>query len=68
MKLEWKEVGMLSKCIKANLHEGMLRRRWEDNVRIDLKKIGCVRSCVDSAQGRNYWRRLVNAALNFCIP
>ena len=31
------------------------RRRWEDNVRVDLKEI-CVtvRNCVDSAQDRDY--------------
>ena len=44
---------------------GRPRRRWEDNIRIDLEEIGTnVGNWVDSAQDRNYWRALVNAALN----
>ena len=45
------------------------RRRWEDNIRMDLKEIGInVGNWVDSAQDRNYWRALVNAALNLRVP
>ena len=45
------------------------RRRWEDNIRIDLEEIGInAGNWVDSAQDRNYWRTLVNAALNLRIP
>ena len=41
------------------------RRRWEDNIRMDLEEIGInAGNCVDSAQDMNYWRALVNAALN----
>ena len=40
------------------------RRRWEENIRMDLKEIGIVtKNWIDSAQDRNYWRALVNAAL-----
>ena len=36
---------------------GRPNRRWEDNIRMDLKKIGVnTRNCVDSAQDRDYWR------------
>ena len=43
-------------------------RRWEDNIRMDLKEIGINTSnWVDSAQDRNYWRALVNAALNLQV-
>ena len=42
---------------------GRLRRRWEDNIKIDLKEIGInTRNWVDSAQDRGYWRALVNVA------
>ena len=41
------------------------RRRWEDNIRMDLEEIGI--NWVDSAQDRNYWRALVNAALNLRV-
>jgi hypothetical protein len=43
---------------------GWPRRRWEDNIRIDLKEIAIKsRNWVDSAQDRDYWRALLNAEL-----
>ena len=40
---------------------GRPRRRWEDNVRMDLEEIGInAGNWVDSAQDRDYWRALVN--------
>ena len=48
---------------------GRPRRRWEDNIRIDLEEIGInAGNWVDSAQDRNYWRTLVNVALNLRVP
>ena len=43
---------------------GRTRRRWED-----LEEIG-VNACnwVDSAQDTDYWKALVNAALNLRVP
>ena len=47
---------------------GRPRRRWEDNIRMDLEEIGInARNWVDSAQDRNYWRALVNATLNLRV-
>ena len=47
---------------------GRPRCRWEENVRIDLEEIGIsARNWVNSAQDRNYWRALVNAALNLRV-
>ena len=45
------------------------RCRWEDNIRIDLEEIR-IDACnwVDIAQNRDYWRDLVNAALNLRVP
>ena len=44
---------------------GRPRRRWEDNIRMDLEEKGInVGNWVDSVQDRDYWRALVNAALN----
>ena len=44
------------------------RRRWEDNIRMDLEDIGInAGNRVDSAQDRDYCRALVNAALNLRI-
>ena len=48
---------------------GRPRRRWEDNIRMDLEEIGInAGNWVDSAQDRNFWRALVNAALNLRVP
>ena len=39
------------------------------NIRMDLKEVGInTRNWVDSAQNRDYWRALVNAALNLRVP
>ena len=41
------------------------RRRWEDNIRMDLEEIGInAGNYVDSAQDRDNWKALANAALN----
>ena len=38
---------------------GRPRRRWEDNIRMDLEGIGVnTRNWIDSTQGRDYWRDL----------
>ena len=48
---------------------GKPRRRWEDNIRIDLEEIGInAGNWVDSVQDRVYRRALVNAALNLRVP
>ena len=47
----------------------IIRLRWEDYIRKDLKEI-CIntRNWVDSAQDRDFWRALMNAALNCKAP
>ena len=48
---------------------GRPRRRWENNIRMDLEEIGVnAGNWVDSAQDMDYWRTLVNAALNLLVP
>ena len=48
---------------------GRPKRRWEDNIKIDLEKTGInAKNWVDSFQDRDYWRALVNAALNLRVP
>ena len=48
---------------------GRPRRRWEDNIRMDLEEIDInAGNWVYSAQDWNYWRALVNAALNLWVP
>ena len=48
---------------------GRPRSRWKDNIRMDLEETGInAGNWVDSVQDRNYWRTLVNAALNLRVP
>ena len=48
---------------------GRSRRRWKDNIRMDLEEMSINSgNWVDSAQDRNYWRGLVNTALNLRVP
>jgi hypothetical protein len=45
------------------------RRRWEDNIRMDLREVEC--GCVDwkeLAQDRDRWRALVSAVMNLRVP
>ena len=60
---------MLTGKATAKRPIGKPRRRWGDYIRMDLEEIGInVGNWVDSAQDRNYWRALVNAALNLRVP
>ena len=48
---------------------GRCSRRWEENIRMVLEEIGInAGNWVGSAQDRNHWRALVNAALNLRVP
>ena len=47
---------------------GRPRRRCEENIRMDLEEIVINAGIwVNSAQDRNHWRALVNAALNLRV-
>jgi hypothetical protein len=48
---------------------GRLRRRREDNIKMDLQEVGWVgMEWIDMAQERDRRRTLVNAAINFWVP
>jgi len=45
------------------------RRRWEDNIKMDLQEVGCeVMDRIELAQDRDRWRTLVNAVMKLGIP
>ena len=43
-------------------------RRWEDNIKMDLRKVGGGGDWVELAQGRERWRALVNTVMNLRVP
>ena len=46
---------------------GRPRRRWEDNIKMDLQEMGCGgMDWIKLAQDR--WRALVNAVINLRVP
>jgi hypothetical protein len=48
---------------------GRLRRRWVDNIKMDLRETGWGgMDWIDLAQNRDQWRALVNTAMNLQVP
>jgi hypothetical protein len=48
---------------------GRPRRRWEDNIRMDLREIGWGgMDWIDLAQDGDQWRALVNTVMNLRVP
>ena len=48
---------------------GRPRRRWEDNIKMDLQEVGCGRmDWIDLAQDWDKWRALVSAVMNIRAP
>jgi hypothetical protein len=48
---------------------GRLRRRWIDNIKMDLSEIGLnVVDWIGLAQNRYRWRALVNSVMNLWVP
>jgi hypothetical protein len=48
---------------------GRSRRRWEENIKMDLQEVGCGgMDWIELAQNRDRWRALVNAVMNLWVP
>jgi hypothetical protein len=48
---------------------GRPRRRWVDNIRMDLQEVGCgYMEWIGLAQVRDRWRTLVSAVMNLVVP
>ena len=48
---------------------GRPRRRWVDNIRMDLQEVGCgYVDWIGLAQGRDRWRTLVCAVMKLRVP
>jgi hypothetical protein len=54
---------------KGRKQLGRPRRRWVDNIGMDLREVGC--GCVDwmeLAEDRYRWRALMSAVMNLRVP
>jgi hypothetical protein len=47
---------------------GRPRRRWEDNIKMDLQEVGWGMDWIKLAQDRDRGRVLVNAVMNLRVP
>jgi hypothetical protein len=46
---------------------GRPRRRWEDNIKMDVQEVGWGMGWIDLAQDRDRWRALLNTMMNLCV-
>ena len=45
------------------------RRRWEDNIKMDFREVGCgVMDWIELVQDSDRWRALVNAVMKLRVP
>ena len=48
---------------------GRPKRRWEDNIKMDLQDLGCWGvDRIELVQDRDRWLTLVNAVMNLRVP
>jgi hypothetical protein len=48
---------------------GRPKRRWEENIKMDLQEVGCGdMDWIELAQDRNRWRAVLNAVPNLRVP
>jgi len=61
--------GVWWRNLKERDHLGRPRRRWEDNIKMDLQEVECEgMDWMELAQDRNRWRALVNGVMNIRVP
>ena len=54
---------------EGNKPLGRPRRRWEDNIKMDLQEVGVGRGdWMELAQDRDRWRALVGTVRDFRVP
>jgi len=55
--------------LKGKIRLGNPRRRWENNIKMDLQEVGCWgMDRIELALDRDRWRTLVSAVMNFRFP
>jgi len=55
--------------MKERDHFGDPRRKWEDNIKMNLQEVGCGgMDFIELTQDRDRWRAHVTAVMNFPVP
>jgi len=48
---------------------GRPRRRWDNNIKMDLQEVGCgIMNWIELAQDRDRWGAFVTAVMNLGVP
>jgi len=59
---------LVGKC-EGKMPLGRPRRRWEDDIKMDLQEVGCGgMDWIDLALDRDRWRALVSTVMNLRFP
>ena len=54
---------------QGNRPLGRRRRKWKDNIKMDLREESCAASdWIDLAQDRYQWRAYIRAVINLRVP
>ncbi|KAJ4431435.1 hypothetical protein ANN_20032 [Periplaneta americana] len=61
-RLRW--AGHVARMGESRNAYGSPRRRWEDNIKMDLREVGYDREFINFAQDRDQWRAYVRAVMN----
>ena len=55
--------------LEGNRPLGRSRRRWEDNIKMDLQEVGYeIMDWIELTQNRDRWLALVKAVMNLRVP
>jgi hypothetical protein len=60
---------VLVKKPEGNRTLGRPRRRWEDDIKMDIQEVECKRmGSIMLAQDRDSWRAFLNTVVNISVP
>ena len=60
---------VLAGKLEGNRHLEKTSRKWEDNIKMDLREVSCdPRYWINLAENRDKWRAYVKAVMNFRVP
>jgi hypothetical protein len=54
--------------LEGNILLRIPKRRWKDNIKLDLNKLNGSMNCIYMAEDRNHLRTFVNKVMKLCVP